>query len=608
MEDAQIRVVKQAVLDLPDCSILLIVPPFSSIDLPCIGLDILQTISNRMGIKTAVFYANILFAKVIGIDNYQHISSALMSMHTMLGERIFARSAYESVSLLGENFLKEEDSNFIPHFNKTYTVDDVYRFANIATEWIKQVAHALSDQKYDIVGVTTGHQQTNAAIALINALKGLDPNIICIIGGSACDGDMAEGILSLSDNIDYVFSGEGENSWSFFLQGYKAGTLPTHRIIYNRFINDLDEIEINSKSFQDYFHQLSDIGRTLNSSLLYESSRGCWYGERNKCNFCGVNGWNKHFRYKSEKKVLDDLSTLLKMYPHVKRIQMVDTLMPRHYLNSLLPTIKERFPSVSIFYEQRADLSLDQIITLKKSGINYTQVGIEALTTELLGMLNKGIHAKTNIRFLRYAKCVGLLIGWNLLTEIPNDKFEYWKKVLDMIPFIHHLNPPLLIRPVEVARFSPYHENPERFGITNVKPDNVYSDIFPTYACTEKLAWLFSADFKSDSKDNLQLSEQIIAVVSGWIARWKTSRKKIPALQVEKQEDNYYIRDSRLENNNSLEHITRVQARLALHGIDETITTDIVNWGIKNRYIYHIDGDYVPLATAHPAIIKELEK
>lgn len=90
--------------DLSDSTILLVVPPFSLVDLPCIGLDILKTIANSMGLKTSILYANMLFAESVGIKKYQQISGALMSMYTMLGERIFAKAAYDSLPTLGIDF------------------------------------------------------------------------------------------------------------------------------------------------------------------------------------------------------------------------------------------------------------------------------------------------------------------------------------------------------------------------------------------------------------------------------------------------------------------------------------------------------------------------
>ena len=84
--------------------ILLIVPPFSLLEMPCIGLDILFTIASQENIKTDVFYANIAFAKYIGIKKYVYISKCLMSLYDLIGERIFSKAAYPEKKILGDNF------------------------------------------------------------------------------------------------------------------------------------------------------------------------------------------------------------------------------------------------------------------------------------------------------------------------------------------------------------------------------------------------------------------------------------------------------------------------------------------------------------------------
>jgi hypothetical protein len=45
---------------------------------------------------------------------------------------------------------------------------------------------------------------------LINYAKGINPNLITILGGANCQGDLGRGLLSLLDNIDHIFSGESE--------------------------------------------------------------------------------------------------------------------------------------------------------------------------------------------------------------------------------------------------------------------------------------------------------------------------------------------------------------------------------------------------------------
>lgn len=598
--------IEEIINSLSDSTVLLVVPPFSLIDLPCIGLDILKTIADSMGIKTSILYANMLFAECIGVKKYQQISGALMSMYAMLGERIFAKVAHDSMPALGVDFFKSNDENFKEKFLSFSSIDEMNYIANLAYEWTDILSAEIVKQKFKIVGVTTGHQQTNAAISLINGIKKKNPSIICTIGGTACDGEMAEGIQTLSPNIDYVFSGESEIRWKDFLENYKKKTLPKEKIISGTFLSNLDEITCDENAYYDYFNQLNKLNiiKEESTSFLYESSRGCWWGERNKCTFCGVNGWNKHYRYKSEQKVMDDLTKMLEAHPKVKRIQMVDTLMPRKYFKNLIPIIKKKFPYISIFYEQRADLTLEQVVELKRAGINYTQVGIEAISTNLLKLVNKGVDAEQNIKFLRYSKSVGLLIGWNLLIEIPNDNADDWIEFLKLVPMIYHLNPPLHVRPLEIARFSPYFEFPEEYGIQNITPNEVYSKIFPETADVENIVWLFNAEYKTASKENQELNDQIKDVVLKWIDKWKHGKENIPTLKVTKSGDEFFIEDTRF-GYLTREYITREQAKVSLFGITGT-NEDSISWGKEKKVIYYYEGKYIPLATAHPAVFKEL--
>lgn len=81
--------------------ILLIIPPFSILEYPCIGVDILYNIACAQNIGIDVFYANIAFADFIGVPKYEYISKKLMSLYNLIGERIFSKVAYSEKQILG---------------------------------------------------------------------------------------------------------------------------------------------------------------------------------------------------------------------------------------------------------------------------------------------------------------------------------------------------------------------------------------------------------------------------------------------------------------------------------------------------------------------------
>ena len=51
----------------------------------------------------------------------------------------------------------------------------------------------------------------------------------------------------------------------------------------------------------DYESFLDDLSRnfpdgSIQPSLTFETSRGCWWGERSHCTFCGLNGGTMMYR------------------------------------------------------------------------------------------------------------------------------------------------------------------------------------------------------------------------------------------------------------------------------------------------------------------------
>ena len=83
---------------------------------------------------------------------------------------------------------------------------------------------------------------------------------------------------------------------------------------------------------------------------------------------------------------------------------MTDSIMPYTYFKTLLPRLAGQFPGSQIFYEQRANLSLPQILALRRAGITSIQPGIESLSSRLLSLINKGVQARQNLMLLRYAR------------------------------------------------------------------------------------------------------------------------------------------------------------------------------------------------------------
>ncbi|MBW2257298.1 MAG: RiPP maturation radical SAM C-methyltransferase, partial [Deltaproteobacteria bacterium] len=485
--------------DLPDADCLLVVPPLAHLTWPALGVHLLQACAREAGFRVAILYMNAAYADRVGPVAYAGLCNA--PVHWLLGERLFARAAHGAPPLgyRTEDFLASVEAHnarvekvairYVDHLSDSsgvpieggesrFPLEDLLRYEDLAITIAERLAAAIAARRYPIVGVTTTFDQTSAGIALLQRVKAARPETITVMGGANCDGPMAEGVRSLTDAVDILFSGESEGTFVAFLRAWRAGTPPTTPVIHGAPCKDLDALP--TPSFASYFDQLpAGLGDTP-TWVLYETSRGCWWGAKQHCTFCGLNAMGMAFREKSPARVVTELREILAEAP-TYRVCMTDNIMPHRYHASLIPRLPADLPDIRIFYEQKANLTLSQVKKLFDAGCRSIQPGIEALDSGLLRLVRKGLLARQNVALLRYARTVGMLLKWNLLWGFPGDDAESFRRTAALLPLLRHLNPPQALAHLHLDRFSPYLEHPEAHGITDLRPLDGYGDVFPEH-------------------------------------------------------------------------------------------------------------------------------
>jgi ribosomal peptide maturation radical SAM protein 1 len=576
---------------------LIIVPPFQDLNRPSLAAHILQACAGAVGIPISVLYANLAFAASIGEEAYDSVSGPTSSLG---GERLFAPAAYGPAV--------EARGGGSPHESA-----GAVSGPGIAPEWVAAwtdaVAREVAGRDFRVVGCTTMFQQTSASVALVRRIKQLRPDVVTVIGGANCEGEMAEGIASLSPALDFVFSGESEASFVAFLQQVLTGSRPATRIVQGEPCRNMDALPTPhyGEFYEQLQHWLPDSGAARNVLIPAESSRGCWWGQKHHCTFCGLNGQTIAFREKSPERVIAELRTLLAESPS-QQVVMADNIMPHTYFRTLIPRLGQEVPDLKLFYEQKANLSLAQVIALKQAGVNAIQPGIEALSSSLLKRMDKGVSAAQNVALLRYARSVGIWVTGNLLAGLPGDELCDYEETLSLVPLLGHLNPPTGVSDVSIERFSPYFDRPQQYGITNVRRIDAYALAFPPAADLGKLAYHFDADFASGARAHPEIVQAIGEAVERWRAQWRERDGDLPALVVRRlADDAFVLRDTRgLPGTQDLQFLTRRQAAIALVGRGEMDAGER-DWALASRVGVELDGAYVPLATAGPELLLEFE-
>lgn len=560
---------------------LLILPPFAGIERPSYGLHLLQALARREGFAVSVLYANIHFAREIGERLYSEICyGETGGLH---GEKVFAAAAF------GAACRKPAERRFGEEVEEK------------AEAWLDAFAAAVARLDYPIIGCNLMFEQTAAAIGLFRRLRKLCPERTLLAGGSLCEGEMARGILSLSDTIDYVFSGESEQTFVEFLRRYRSGTLDRReRVVQGTPCFDLESLP--NVDYDEYFAQIRTVfpdSQILDDDsvwLSYEGSRGCWWGQKHHCTFCGINGTGMAYRQKSAGKVHRDLCELAQRYPS-RRVMMLDNIMPHAYFKDLVPLLAREKTGLEIFYEQKANLTFRKVRALSEAGINLIQPGIESLSDNTLRLMKKGVRASQNIALLRFARAVEMSVNWNVLYAFPGDDESDYEESIRLIPFITHLNPPSGLCHLSLDRFSPYHADPERYGIRAIWPAQCYFDVYPEEADFARLAYHFEGDYDTAARRRPDLVRELDTLIEDWRAVWQDGEKATPMLGMRALSDDIFlIVDTRAIATRQFHLVDRAKAMAALletrSGAPET------EWAVENHLAVPIGDVIVPLVVA----------
>ncbi len=148
---------------------------------------------------------------------------------------------------------------------------------------------------------------------------------------------------------------------------------------------------IPSPDYAGWFDALgrSPVREHVQPKLLFEAARGCWWGEKHQCTFCGLNGAAMTFRAKSAEATWDALRDLVTRY-QVLDIVMVENIMDKSHARELLPRIRDAGWDLRLYYEVKANLRADQLALFSDAGVSHIQPGIESLSTRVLGADGQG--------------------------------------------------------------------------------------------------------------------------------------------------------------------------------------------------------------------------
>ena len=532
--------------------LVLVVPPVLHPMMPPLGANLLAPSCIRAGVPTRIVEANIAFAARVGLHNCSLVAAS--PPFRLIGEVLFLAAAFpdraEEHTRILERLRNENGPGTVAIRWQAAALDDsiIDRCLQEIPGFIVDTAQQIVEGGTQIVGMSTMGQQTLASIALAREIKRLNPEIITVIGGSNVTEPMGSGILASSVALDFAFSGESDIEFPKFCRAYlDNGELPQQRVISCLPVQNMDELpEPIYDAYCAALKPLRDsdpMAKHAPDSLLFESSRGCWWGDKHLCKFCGyIPPSVGKYRMRSPEKIVDAIENLVNRYG-IRHIRASDAIMPTQFPKTVLPLLIDRSIECTLAYEIKSNHKEDDLDICVRAGINELQPGIETLSSHVLTLMDKGVTALDNVRLLRNAQSRNINIIWNFLSAIPGETREDYESMMEIIPLIEHLRAPVRYGPIHVSRYSPYQTEPDAYGITNLRAMPVYAELFGDQA--DNVCSNFEADYTTEVMSDTALNDRFEAVVSHWTDAWE-NRSTPPCLELHTLENDWaLIKDTR---------------------------------------------------------------
>jgi ribosomal peptide maturation radical SAM protein 1 len=459
--------------------VLLLVMPFLTLRRPHLGVGLLKAGLHRAGFECDVRYFNFRFADLIGAREYERIAENSPT-HFMVGEFVF------TPALFGEDMhpfqaLREVVSSSVKPFDEEFLQRIEYA-RNLTPAFIRECVNQIDLGLYDIVGFTSTFEQNIASLAMAREIKRRRPDVVTVCGGANFEGVMGVELHRLFPFIDIVCSGEADSVFPELVRRLRAGE-PVHDLggVTSRlggetvtgstpqtFISNLNDLPYPDHS--DFFRDRgnSKSHSQVRAEVTMETSRGCWWGQKHHCTFCGLNGMGMTYRSKTPERAYREIKHLLASYGPYD-IFNTDNIVDLRYFNELFPRLYEEGLKVQLFYETKANLKKSQLLTFKRVGSSSFQPGIESLNSHVLQLMDKGVKGIQNVQLLRWAKEMEFDVSWNILCGFPGETPEDYQQITRWVGSISHLQPPLVVTRFRLDRFSPMFKDPEKYGIKNIR-------------------------------------------------------------------------------------------------------------------------------------------
>jgi radical SAM superfamily enzyme YgiQ (UPF0313 family) len=287
--------------------------------------------------------------------------------------------------------------------------------ANLSSYGYLKAADLTIADNPEAVAVSIFSFNRTESFKYIRELKKRDKNIVIIAGGQHPT-FLADQILSLYPEIDFLVKGEGESSIKQLID--KSFKLDTKVISSDR-ISDLDSIKPPSLF----------TGKTIGVNPVEQfqyiiTSRGC----PSSCTYCSSpNFWNKKVTYRSAENIVEELKHINRKFGIIYFSIRDDnfTLNKKRVLEFCRLLDESRLYMMWNCQARVDTIDEEMLAAMKRSGLEHIQFGVESGSEKILKLYDKHITPDKIRKASAITRKVGVYLSFYLMTgmtgETPGD-------------------------------------------------------------------------------------------------------------------------------------------------------------------------------------------
>ena len=292
--------------------VALVSMPFYDPRWPAIQVGLLKAIAESHGFPAETLHLNLDLAAAMGRELYHELSEHDRGRST--GDWLFSPAAFGvSAPQAGGEFLRDLGDRL--QFDETRQEELLQWRDHGVDPYLDRLVREVAWEHYRVVGFTSTFAQTVPSLALAARLKRRWPELVVVFGGANCEGPMGVELARTMECVDYVVTGEGDAVFTELLVALSEGRDPAGSpgiacrrdgaVVDGGPADPVERLDdLPTPDYREYFRRAADLGIVPDhlrhqTWLPAQSARGCWWGERRHCTFCGLNGSTMAYRSKS---------------------------------------------------------------------------------------------------------------------------------------------------------------------------------------------------------------------------------------------------------------------------------------------------------------------